>query len=529
MTKLLSMLISSTVMLTLLSGCGNNDAEQSQSASNEPKTELVFANFRDIRDPNPHLYQGEMWFQELVYETLVSVENSGIEPCLAESWEISEDGLTYTFKIREGVTFTNGEVCNALAIKANFDAIWDNIDRHVWMESARLVASYEAPDERTFIITLSEPYSPFLTELGVTRPYGIAAPATMKNGTTKDGVIEYIGSGTYKMGEYIENEYVVMEVNENYWAEKPSIESIRVKVIPENQTRVLALQKGEVDLIYGGNLLDAQTLASFEDNNDFVVATSDPTLTKHLLMNSSNPILKDISVRKAINHAVNKEAINEGIFFGMEIVANNLYANNVPYCNIELDPYEFDIAKSEKLLDEAGWKKGPDGIRTKDGVRLSLGYLYDNNTVTDKSIGEYLQSEFRTLGIELKLEGFERETYFDMSKLGEFDIMMNIPWGNPYDPHAALSAMRGPVYGDYAAQLGLDNKSEIDANITDVLTIVDEQERQDMYTKILTDLHESAVYIPLVYETNKAVYSTELKDVGFMPSSYVIPFWDMQF
>ncbi len=492
------------------------------------KEELSFASFRDIRDPNPHLYQGEMWFQEMVYETLVSVESTGIEPCLATSWTISEDGLTYTFKLREGVTFTDGEKFDAHAVVANFNAIWDNIKRHVWMESARLISSYKALDDYTFEIKLSAPYYPLMTELGVTRPYGIGSPKTFKDGTTKDGVTAYIGTGPYKMGDYVENEYVVMDANTNYWGKVPAIPKVRMKVIPENQTRILALEKGEVDLIYGGNILDAATLKKYEGNDEFTPATSPPTLTKHFLINSSNPLL-DLNVRKAINHAVHKEAIAQGIYYGIEPIADTLYAKNVPYSNIDLAPYAYDVELAKKYLADAGFTKGGDGILVRDGKRLTLRFVYDNNSVVDKTIGEFIQATLMELGIEIKLEGFERQTYYDVSKQGEFDIMINIPWGNPYDPHAALSGMRGPVYGDYAAQLGLANKAEIDKAIGEVLITVDEAKRQELYTWILTELHNSAVYVPLVYETNKALYNKDLKDVGFMPSSYVFPFWNMSY
>lgn len=549
MKRKLSMLLVSTMMLSALASCssdsgttsstsntGGADSSGASSSSHlttnsagEEKTTLIFANFRDIRDPNPHLYQGEMWFQEMVYETLVSVEPEGIMPCLAESWEISEDGLTYSFVIREGVKFTNGEDFDAFVVEANFDALWDNIDRHVWMESARVVSGYEAIDATNFVITLSEPYSPFMVELGVTRPYGMAAPATMIDGTTKDGVTEYIGTGTYYKGDHVESEYIYMERNEDYWGDLPDIERVLVKVIPDSQTRVMALESGEIDLIYGTNLIDATTLSAYIDSDKFTVEGSAPTLTKHLLLNSTDEILEDQMVREALQHAVDKVTINEGIFYGMEIVANNLYSPTIPYCDVELEPYEFDTDKSIALLEAAGWETGSDGIRVKDGQRLSLKYLYDVDTVSDKQIGEFLQYEFALIGIDLVLDGYERATYFDMGKLGEFDIMMNIPWGNPYDPHAALSAMRGPVYGDYAAQQGLEMKEQLDADITEVLKIVDEDEREAMYAKILTTLHETAIYIPIVYETNKALHINDLKGVDFKTSSYVIPFWDMYY
>lgn len=536
MKRILAVTLLATMMLSSLSGCGKNEPEssatsgdKSPSENSAPKTELVVADFEDIDDCNPHLYTGSMWFQEMVYETLVSVTPEGIVPGLAESWEISDDGTIYTFKIREGVTFSDGLACDAYAIEANFDALWDNIERHVWMESANLITGYEATSATEFVLTLSDPYYPMLTELGVTRPYAIGSPNTFKDGTTKDGVTSYVGTGPYVMEEHVENEYVVMKANEEYWGEVPDIKKITVKVIPESQTRVLALEKGEIDLIYGANMLEVSTLNKYMDSEEFDVSISDPMLTKHLLLNSTTPALASQAVREAITHAIDKAAISEGVYYGIEPVAERLYDESVPYCTVDVDTIEYDVEQAKKMLADEGWKAGDDGILVKDGERLSLKFVYDNNSVTDKTICEFIQAELLKVGIEITLEGFERSTYFDMLKMGDFDITINIPWGNPYDPHAAMSAMRAPVYGDYEAQLGLENKAEIDQAISDVLVSVDEKERQELYDFILTELHDSCIYIPLVYETNKALYSSELKNVGFATSVYVIPYWDMSF
>ena len=117
----------------------------------------------------------------------------------------------------------------------------------------------------------------------------------------------------------------------------------------------------------------------------------------------------------------------------------------------------------------------------------------------------------------------------DNMKAGNFDMVFNICWGMPYDPQSSLAAMRAPVYGDYAAQLGLEDKAEIDQAITDILTSTDETERQELYTFVLTRLHEDAVYIPLTYECNKALYTSELQGVHFGSDQYDVPFADMYF
>lgn len=504
------------------------ELEKSVSEKIDEKSELVFVNYRDIRDLNPHLYGGEMYAQELLYESLVSITEKGYEPCLAESWDISEDGKVYTFKLREDVTFSDGEKFNAEAVKINFDAILENKERHTWLEMMQLLTGIEVVDEYTFRITLSAPYYPMLTELGVTRPFRFISPKAMKDGSTKDGVNEYIGTGPYILSDFVTDQYAIFTANENYWGEIPRIKKITVKVIPDNQTRIFALEKGEIDLIFGKNMIDADTVNKYKDNSQFEVALSEATSTRQIVINTTNKILKDIKVRQALQHAVSKEAISEGIFYGIEKPADTLFAKTVPYCDVPLQPYEYSHEIAKSLLDEAGWKE-TGKVREKDGNPLTISLLYNSDSVAEKNIAEYLQSEFTKLGIELSIKGEEEQSYRDNMKAGNFDMVFNISWGTPYDPQSSLAAMRQPVYGDYAAQLGLHDKKEIDESITKILTSTDEVERQELYEFVLTRLHDDAVYIPLTYECNRAVYRSDLKNVTFTQTQYEVPMEKMYF
>lgn len=503
-------------------------AGQAQAAEQESDT-LRFVNYRDVRDLNPHLYAGEMYAQEMLYETLVDIGPDGYRPCLAESWEVSPDGKVYTFKIRKGVTFTDGTPCDAYAVKANFDAILENRARHTWLEMMHLLEKVDAPDAHTFRIFMSRPYYPMLTELGVTRPFAMISPKAMKNGSTKDGVNAFIGTGPYKLTKVVTDEYAVFEANENYWGEKPRIRRIVVKVIPDNQTRILALEKGEIDLIWGKNMLDADALNKYRNSDEFDIALSKPTSTRQIVLNGQNPVLADINVRKALQHATNRKAISRGVFHDTEPPADTLYARSVPYCDIDLAPYAYDMKKAADLLEKAGWKMGDDGVRAKDGLRMELGLLYNSNSVTEKTIAEYLQHEYGKLGIKVSLRGEEEQSYRDNMKNGLFDMIFNICWGMPYDPQSSMAAMRQRVYGDYAAQLALPDKKEIDAAITEILSSTDEKRRQELFTFALTHLHDDAIYIPLTYETNKALFSSRLKGVGFTQTQYEVPFSKMYF
>ncbi len=531
------------LMAASLTGCGGagntaettaaagaeNSAAASEAGASEGKEELVFVNYRDIRDLNPHLYAGEMYAQEMLYETLVNITADGYEGCLAESWDISDDGKTYTFHIRDGVKFSDGEVCDANAIKANFDAIIENKDRHTWLEMMNLLVGVSAPDDKTFVIELSEPYYPLLTELGVTRPFAMISPKAMKDGSTKDGVNAYIGTGPYVLTDFVTDEYAVFEANENYWGEQPKIKKITVKVIPDNQTRILALEKGEIDMIFGKNMIDADAINQYTGNDKFTVSLSDPTSTRQIVLNTTRDVLADKEVRQALQHATNKQAISDGIFYGLEQPADTLFAKTVPYCDIDLEPYAYDVELAQSMLDEAGWVVGTDKIREKDGQKLNIDLLYNSDSVTEKAIAEYLQSEYQKIGISLNIHGEEEQSYRDNMKAGNFDMVFNICWGTPYDPQSSLAAMRAPVYGDYAAQLGLEDKADIDQAITDILVSTDETKRQELYTFVLTRLHEDAVYIPLTYECNKAIYRSDLQGFHFTQTQYEVPFADFYF
>lgn len=425
--------------------------------------------------------------------------------------------------------FSDGTLCDANAVLANFNAIIENKERHTWLEMMNLLVGVSAPDSDTFVIELSEPYYPMLTELGCIRPFAMISPNCMKNGSTKDGVEGYIGTGPYVLTDFVTDEYAVFERNENYWGEKPKIRRITVKVIPDNQTRIMALESGEIDLIFGKNMIDADAISQYLNSDKFTVGLSDPTSTRHIVLNTTHEILGDLAVRQALQYATNRQAISDGIFYGLEQPAGTLYASTIPYCDVDLEPYSYDSEKTGHILDEAGWVMGSDGIRAKDGKKLELDLLYNSDSVTEKTISEYLQSEYQKLGISMNIHGEEEQSYRDNMKAGNFDMVFNICWGMPYDPQSSLAAMRAPVYGDFAAQQGLEDKDQIDRAITDILTSTDETRRQELYSFVLTRLHEDAVYIPLTYECNKALYTSDLHGVHFGTDQYDVPFADMYY
>lgn len=519
----------------LLVGCGS---AESSSMVDDRDEKIVYANYRDIRDLNPHLYNGEMFAQNLLYESLVKVEDDGsISPWLAESYEVSEDGKTYVFKLREDVYFTDGTKFNAEAAKLNFDAILDNYERHSWIESVSLMKevenygkeSVEVTGEYELTIHLSKSYYPFLLELGLIRPLRFISPNCFIDGTTKNGVTDYIGTGSYYLSEHVTDEYAIFKVNEKYWGDIPDIEEIIVKVIPDSQSRVMALESGEIDLIYGATMIDSETYDKFSNLSEFETKISEPISSRVMMINTQDEILGDIRLRKALQYATDRETISKSIFLGIEDPAYTLFSSEVPYADIGLTPYEYNLEKAKELLNEAGWVEvNGQSYRQKDGQELAFTLHYSSDNVTDKTIAEFYKGELAKIGINLEIIGEEAQAHSDRAKSGNFDIIFNESWGKPYDPQSFLASMReASVHGDYEAQKGLKEKEQIDEAILNALEATTEEERQEYYTYVLETLHEEAVYIPLTYETNRAIYSNKIKNVTFGQSQYEVTFADM--
>ncbi len=517
-----------SLLLLALAGCGNNDTKNVQK---EQREEINFASTKDIRDINPHLYTGEMAAQNMVYESLVINTDEGVKPHLAEKWEVSPDGLEYTFYLRKDVVFSDGEPFNAEAVKLNMDAILNNKERHGWLDMVNEIKENIVVDEYTYKLVLTHPYYPTLEELGLTRPFRFASPKSFIDGQTKDGVNGYVGTGPWVLTEHKDNQYAIFTANENYWGEKPKVKAVKWKVMPDHQTILLALEKGEIDLLFGsdGDMIDLDSFKALEEQGTYVTQLSEPIASRAILLNSKQPITNNQKVREALQYAVDKESIAEGILNGSEVVADTLIATTVPYSNVDLRKRSFDPEKAQSLLDETGWKVEKDGYRYKDGKKLALTIYFNSDNAQERAISEYMQSDFKQIGVDLKVIGEEKQAFLDRQKSGEFDLQYSLSWGTPYDPQSYLSSWRQPAHGDYQAQAGLAKKEWLDNYITALMIEADEEKRQEMYKDILTYIHEEAVYIPLTYSRTKAVHIPELQGVTFNPSQYEIPFEKMYF
>lgn len=524
-------LIMSVIILILsiaLLGC-SNDSVETEGTKGEDGNVITFAWPRDIGELNPHMYNPSQLFStSMVYEPLVSYGDGGeLKPHLAESWDISADGKEYVFHLRQDVKFSDGTSFNAEIVKKNFDAILNNVDLHSWLGFISKIAQTEVVDEHTFKLTLTEPYYPTIQELAVVRPVRFLGEAGFpEDGDTSKGIEKPVGTGPWVLEEYKVDEYAIFTRNENYWGEVPSVEQIKVKVVPDAETRVLAFEKGDLDLLYGEGVISIDSFNQLESTGSYETSISEPVATRQLVMNTNKEQLSDERVRQALHYGFNKEALVEGVTSGLEEKADYILPTNLPYTSeVAATKVDYDVEKAVQLLDEAGWKL-PKGktVREKDGQPLEIELMYNSAESIQKTMAETLQSEWAGLGVKLNIVGVELTTQVERFKANEFEMNFFSNYGAPYDPHTFVNVVATEGFGFNEAISAYPNKEEILNQIAQVTKTTDETERQQLYTEILGSLQEQGAIVPISYIKKIAIYQKDVSDFTFPANRDEHPF-----
>lgn len=506
---------------------------QRTAARAEEGTPLVYSHFANAGPLNPHLYiPNQMYAQEMLYEPLVMTDRENtILPCLAKSWDISADGTIYTFHLRDDVIFSDGVRFDAAAVEKNFAAIMANKGRHAWLDLTNKITRFRATDDRTFELVLSEPYYPTLTDLSLPRPFRFLSPnAIPENGNTASGIKHPSGTGPWIRSESILGVHDVFERNNMYWGETPDIEKIIVKVIPDPLSRAIALRTGEIDLVYGQGQIPFDSFSALDRDPNFSTAISHPMGGMAAAINTARPPTNELPVRLALQHLADKDVLVKGVFLGTQPKADFLFSPGTPYSDAGLEPYAFDPALAGKILDRSGWmlEKGKK-FRTRNSQILSIEFCYIGNDAEHKAMAEVLQGQAAKIGVRLVLAGEEEDSFLRRQRDGDFGMILNPTWGPPFEPHAMLGSMRFPSHADFQAQRGLSMKEELDADITTALRTTDENQRKQLFKKVLTILHEQAVYLPIHYTCLLAAYRKgEIDNFDFGPGKSKYPFEQLQ-
>jgi nickel ABC transporter nickel/metallophore binding protein len=477
----------------------------------------------DVAKLNPQSYDKHEFVPlAMVFESLVSYGEGGqIRPNLAESWQMSPDNLTLTLKLRSGVVFHDGTPFDSAAAKWNFNR-WVGLAEHDWLPVSTKIAAIDTPDPQTLVLKFKEPYYAALQELSLVRPVRFLSP---KSVDAQGKFSKPIGTGAYKLAEYIRDRKIVFTRNENYWREKPALTKVEFDIIPDGQTRVAALLSKEVDLIGGEYLggIPLESVAKLQNNPNIDVIVSEGTTTYLVRLNYRKAPFDSVQVRRALNYAVNRNDLSTKVFRNLATPAKGFFPPNIPYVthtNSELYTYKPDQAS--KLLAEAGWQMGPDGIRVKDGQPLNLTMLINNDLFPQsKPMAEVIQANFKAVGVNLQLRSVDSGAIIEAIKQGNFDMTLGLSYGSPYDPHSSVKDF-------FASTKDNDDRyytdPQLDSMIDRVLKTTTEAERQSQYNQIWEYMDEKAVAIPVLFSKRVYAVSKDVKGFKLASTEYELNF-----
>ncbi|MBT2288491.1 nickel ABC transporter substrate-binding protein [Paenibacillus albidus] len=439
--------------------------------------------------------------QAMIYDGLVEYGEKGeILPALAESWDISHDGKVYTFHLREGVKFSDGTDFNAEAVKFSFER-WIK-DPSNSLNVATAMQSLGVVDEHTITMTFNKSYYPFLTELSFARPVRIISPSAVDPaGDITGKFVKAIGTGAWMAESYKTDQEAVLVRNPYYWGEKPKLSKIILKVIPDPQSRVLALQSGDVD-IAGGQLgkIPIESVPVIENNASLSLQESPGTNSHFMIFNYNTPALQDLNVRKAINLAINKKSILENLMDGIGSEAKGLFPLTVPYVTSSNSTwYGFDVGEAKQLLADAGYSdSNGDGMVEKNGAPLELNFVLQQAEFPEwKSISELIQSELQEIGITINLQVLEPNAYYDALWTNKtYDLIMYRTYDDAYNPHAFLLSL---FHSTAEAPAVVWADAGLEALIDKAVGTTDLKERQTAYDSIFDKLYQDAMFAALYF------------------------------
>jgi len=318
---------------------------------------------------------------------------------------------------------------------------------------------------------------------------------------------------------YEANQQAVLIQNPYYYGEKPKLDKIVVKEVKDGQSRLMALQSGEADISISD--IPSDSLSIVEEEKDLSIFTTEGTMGFFLILNNDNPILKDVNVRKALNYAVNKSQIVSDIVNDMGTKASGILPPTNPYVTEKNNEgYEYNVSKAKELLKDAGYENNSeDGILYKDGEKLHLKLtLQTEEYTTWKPLCEYLQYSLSEIGMDIELEVLESSAYYDaIWSTHDYDMIIYRTYEDSWNPHGFLRSM---FYSSTPGESIAWYDKSINEKLEKVITIMDEEKRQESYDGIFAELNDKAVTVPLYYPKRWYVYNNRLMDIKAASTSY---------
>lgn len=517
--KILTRVLAAAMALAV-SGCGvpsqqavsptSSSSQVQQDVSSQPAAdkdaEIVLAGYRNLAPGEKDGYYCSKILY--VWEPLVTQnDNAEPVPCLAESWEMSGDGIEWTFELRQGVKFHDGTDFNADAVIANFDRMKLGVKKSSFYpldidtHYPNLV-SYEKTGDYEIKLIFSQP-SPTQIYNMVNFGSPIYSPSCFDADGNFNGIAQ--GTGPFKIKENVLNEYVLLERNENYYGEKAKAKTIRVKVIPDADTRFSALKSGEIMGVLDLNAIPAALATELKDNSDFALTTTNSTMIRYLAVNGSIAPFNDVRLRQAVSLALDRETIVDQIYYGFGTPTTNILNYATPFYH-EV-PVEENMEEAKQLANEV-----------TGGNRLAVKYLYNSGEPAQKGEAEYIASLLSEIGIDCELMPMEMAVMKEDMKKGNYGLA-RMQQGLSNSEPATIFRRFMLTDGDQnkAYSLGYHN-SEVDALMEKAMSALDMNVRTECYNQIQKISAQEFPVIPLFNDVTLMAYNTKL--TGYQAKLY---------
>lgn len=534
--KRITAALTAAVMAVSLAACSNNAdpvGESSQPSQTDTESQAVHLNlaeswdfqyFYTIITPEVSSSSGYdiTYYLTSFYDTLFEYNTDGeVVGVLAEDWAMSEDGKTYTFQIKQGVKFSDGSDLTAEDVAKSILAVPVNLGQYngSYGRLSTIIEDAVVVDEYTVELHLTQPYYNTLRELCLANPFGIVSSEQFNEDLTAKDTFR---TATYGTGPYMyagDNDGQTWNFgrNPNYWGEAPDVDSFSIKYIPDNDAKILAMQNGEVDFLSGIKNISAESFEQMEQTEGFQAQADEKSLqTYYVGYNLSDPIFGDQTVREAISSAVDKNAIVESIYGGLYDKADTFFSRSLPYCDVEQTVYNFDLDHANQILDEAGYTDTDgDGIREKDGVKLSASFMYQTGSASDDNLVVYICDQASKIGIELTPQSAQMMDWYAMVQSGEYGLTIFKTQGGYYDPASVVTNINPATSMDpILMQIGV-SQPEIAALVDELDSSADEARIQEIYSTILTTMADQCLTTPLIYTRQLTVYSDTVSSYTF--------------
>ena len=492
----------------LFAACGGG--ERSGRAASATGNELVIAFDGSPTNLDPRIgtdtYSGRIW--DMSASGLIRLmPNGDFTGDIAEKWETPDD-QTIIFHLKPNAKFQDGRPVTARDFKFTFDSLMAESFNSPKKSGYASVASFEAPDDRTFIVRLKEPNAGIFDNF----PYMLVPEGADPEKFSKEPIL----AGAYKVSEFRTDERLTLDAFEGWVNGKPNIPRVIVRIIPDATTRVLELRRGTVNFAINSVPLDQ--VQQFKDNPDFKIQTSPGGAYQYLAFNLRDPILSKKPVRQAIAHAIDRQRIVRDLLHGYGSVTETIFPPGHWARAEGLQSYPFDPKRAMQLLDQAG-HRDPDGPQGPQS-RFRLVFRTSADAEANQQ-AEIIQQMLREVGIDMQIQSTEFSTFMEDVRKGNFQ-MFSLRRAGVSDPDFYHTIFHSESLAPVGQNRGYFVNPRVDQLIEQGRSTFDRTKRKAAYDEVQKILADELPYVSLYHRDNVAIMRKNVGGFEMYPSGFLL-------